>query len=172
MIENNNTNEDLSFSERYVKEKKEELALKILSLFGITDFDEKEYINFNDLNNQEILDKMREMIPALRTVFQISKNRSLSITSWDRSKHPGLNLIRQILKEIGYKLTLINEFKGTLDMEEEKKKKVYNTKYIIVKCDTKTRQEKKKELETIMANKKQEEVTLKKTNKPVIVAFN
>ena len=72
------------------------------------------------------------MIPALKTVFQISKNRCLSINSWQKSKHPGVNLLRQILKEVGYKLSLINEFQGTVCVENGNKKKIYNTKYIII----------------------------------------
>lgn len=173
-MENNSNNIDnsVSFSENYVREKKEELALGILKLFNINSFDEKSYINFSDLNDPNILKSMKDMIPALRTVFQISKNRSLSSTSWDKSKHPGLNLMRQILKEIGYKLTLINEFKGTIEFED-KKKKIYNTKYIIVKCENKNRDEKKAELEKIIADKKNiEDLTFKKNNIPVTISFN
>ena len=172
-MENNSTNtNNKSFSENYVREKKEELALGILKLFNIHSFDEKSYINFSDLNDPIILQQLKDMIPALRTVFQISKNRSLSSTSWDKSKHPGLNLLRQILKEIGYRLTLINEFKGTIEIEE-KKRKVYNTKYIIVKHENKNKDEKKAELEKFIANKKNnEDLTFKKNNTPTIISFN
>jgi hypothetical protein len=172
-MENNSTNtNNKSFSENYVREKKEELALGILKLFNIHSFDEKSYINFSDLNDPVILQQLKDMIPALRTVFQISKNRSLSSTSWDKSKHPGLNLLRQILKEIGYRLTLINEFKGTIEIEE-KKRKVYNTKYIIVKHENKNKDEKKAELEKFIANKKNnEDLTFKKKNTPTIISFN
>lgn len=173
-MENNltNTNNNETFSENYVREKKEELALGILKLFNINSFDEKSYINFSDLNDPNVLKKLKEMVPALRTVFQISKNRSLSSTSWDKSKHPGLNLLRQILKEIGYRLTLINEFKGTVEIED-KKKKIYNTKYIIVKSENKNKDEKKAELEKFIANKKNnEDLSFKKNNTPTVISFN
>ena len=51
-MENNSTNliNNASFSENYVREKKEELALGILKLFNINSFDEKSYINFNSNN--------------------------------------------------------------------------------------------------------------------------
>ncbi len=121
-----------SFSEKYINETKEKLALEVLKLVGINNFDEKKYIIYNDLQSPETLEKIKNMIPALKTVFQISKNRCLSINSWQKSKHPGVNLLRQILKEVGYKLSLINEFQGTVCAENGNKKKVYNTKYIII----------------------------------------
>lgn len=121
-----------SFSENYINETKKKLALEVLKLVGINSFDEKKYIIYNDLQSEKTLEKIRNMIPALKTVFQISKNRCLSINSWHKSKHPGVNLLRQILKEVGYKLSLINEFQGTICSENGNKKKIYNTKYIII----------------------------------------
>ena len=121
-----------SFSEKYITDTKKKLALEVLKLVGINSFDEKKYIIYNDLQSPETLEKIRNMIPALKTVFQISKNRCLSINSWQKSKHPGVNLLRQILKEVGYKLSLINEFQGTVCVENGNKKKIYNTKYIII----------------------------------------
>ena len=123
-----------SFSDCYIQSKKKELALELLRLVGINDFEEKKYITFQDLQCKQNLQKMQDMIPALRTVFQISKNRCLSANSWNKSKHPGVNLYRQVLRDVGYKLSLINEFQGTMasnDIDSEAKK-IYNTKYIIV----------------------------------------
>ena len=65
----------VAFSENYVMEKKTELAMQLLLLFNITSLEEKKCINFNELNDENNLIKMKEMIPALKTVFQISKNR-------------------------------------------------------------------------------------------------
>ena len=123
-----------SFSDTYIQSKKKELALELLRLVGINDFEEKKYITYKDLQCDKNLQKMQEMIPALRTVFQISKNRCLSHSSWNKSKHPGVNLLRQVLRDVGYKLSLINEFQGSLNGNEidNDTKKIYNTKYIIV----------------------------------------
>ena len=161
-----------NFSENYVMEKKKELAMNLLSLFNITNLEEKKCINFNDLNDKDNLINMKEMIPALKTVFQISKNRSLSISSWDRTKHPGVNLVRQILKEINYKLMLINEFQGTY-VEDDNTKKIYNTKYMIVPLDIKNKHERKQQLAIIMEEKKKKDnISVKTEKKNVIVKFN
>jgi hypothetical protein len=164
--------EDLSFSDKYIMEKREELVLQVLALFGINNFIEKQYISFADLNDREILSQLRNMIPALRTVFQIARNRALSYTSWDSSKHPGLNLLRQILKEIGYKLSIINEFRGTLEIKD-KKKKIYNTKYIIVKLDEPT-EDNQDELCKIVEEKKNftNAVPLKKSDQTITMGLN
>ena len=123
-----------SFSDCYIQSKKKELALELLRLVGINDFEEKKYITYKDLQCKNNLEQMQEMIPALRTVFQISKNRCLSVSSWNKSKHPGVNLYRQVLRDVGYKLSLINEFQGTITSSDAdvEAKKIYNTKYIIV----------------------------------------
>lgn len=171
--DNHNNNNKSNFSENYVMEKKTELAMQLLLLFNITSLEEKKCINFNELNDEDNLAKMKEMIPALKTVFQISKNRSLSISSWDRTKHPGVNLVRQILKEIGYKLMLINEFQGTYVEEDNNTKKVYNTKYMIVPLDIKNKTERKQQLAKLMEEKKKKDnISIKTEKKNVIVKFN
>ena len=173
MDSDNNNNNTSNFSENYVMEKKTELAMQLLLLFNITSLEEKKCINFNELNDENNLIKMKEMIPALKTVFQISKNRSLSISSWDRTKHPGVNLVRQILKEIGYKLMLINEFQGTYVEEDNNTKKVYNTKYMIVPLDIKNKTERKQQLAKLMEEKKKKDnISIKTEKKNVIVKFN
>lgn len=167
--------EKFSFSDKYIKDKKEELALNLLELFGISSFDEKKCIDFEDLNDPDTLEKIKEMVPALKTAFKISRNRSLSANSWAKSKHPGLNLLRQILKETGYRLNLINDFKGTIKISKndvEKNKKVYRTKYIIVKNDDEDYFEKSKHLESLGLKKNTDEHGFQKTNTSVVIAFD
>ena len=115
------------FSKAYIFEKKKELACELLKLLGISCFNEQKYITYSDLQNPLILKKFKMMFPALKTVFKVSKIRALNINSWNKCKHPGVNLLRQILKDIGYKLHLINEYQGN-----RHGKKTYNTKYIII----------------------------------------
>lgn len=119
------TSED--FSKAYIFEKKKELGCELLKLLGISTFNEQKYITYSDLQNPLILKKFKMMFPALKTVFKVSKIRALNINSWNKCKHPGVNLLRQILKDIGYKLHLINEYQGNRNG-----KKAYNTKYIII----------------------------------------
>jgi hypothetical protein len=115
------------FSKAYIFEKKKELALELLKLLGISSFNEQKYITYSDLQSPLVLKKFKMMFPALKTVFKVSKIRALNINSWNKCKHPGVNLLRQILKDIGYKLHLINEYQGN-----RHGKKTYNTKYIII----------------------------------------
>lgn len=115
------------FSKAYIFEKKKELAVELLKLLGISTFNEQKYITYSDLQNPLILKKFKMMFPALKTVFKVSRIRALNINSWNKCKHPGVNLLRQILKDIGYKLHLINEYQGN-----RHGKKTYNTKYIII----------------------------------------
>jgi len=120
-----NRNDD--FSKQYIEDIKKDLALQLLKLLGISSFNEQKYITYSDLQNPMVLKKFKMMFPALKTVFKVSKIRALNINSWNRCKHPGVNLLRQILKDIGYKLHLINEYQGNRNG-----KKAYNTKYIII----------------------------------------
>lgn len=115
------------FSQQYIFDLKKDLALQLLKLLGITSFTDQKYITYSDLQNTMILKKFKLMFPALKTVFKVSKIRALNINSWNKCKHPGVNLLRQILKDIGYKLHLINEYQGNRNG-----KKSYNTKYIII----------------------------------------
>jgi len=115
------------FSKKYISDIKKDLALELLKLLGISSFQEQKYITYTDLQNPMVLKKFRMMFPALKTVFKVSSIRALNINSWNRCKHPGVNLLRQILKDIGYKLHLINEYQGN-----KNGKKSYNTKYIII----------------------------------------
>jgi len=124
---NNNDENNFNFSEDYIDKTKRDLALKILNLVGINGFDDKKYILYETLLQPELLNKLRAMIPALKTVYKVSHIRCLNKKNWEKNKHPGVNLLRQILKENGYKLHLINEFQGT-----ENQKKIYLTKYIII----------------------------------------
>jgi hypothetical protein len=122
--------EIVDFSKKYISEIKKDLALELLKLLGISSFTEQKYITYCDLQNPMVLKKFKMMFPALKTVFKVSKIRALNINSWNRCKHPGVNLLRQILKDIGYKLHLINEYQGN-----KNGKKAYNTKYIILSDD-------------------------------------
>ena len=93
----------------------------------------KNILLFKTFNANKIYKNARNDT-SFKNRFQISKNRCLSANSWNKSKHPGVNLYRQVLRDVGYKLSLINEFQGTMasnDIDSEAKK-IYNTKYIIV----------------------------------------
>ena len=51
-----------SFSDTYIQSKKKELALELLRLVGINDFEEKKYITYKDLQCDKNLQKMQEIL--------------------------------------------------------------------------------------------------------------
>ena len=63
---------DFNFSEDYIYKTKRDLALKILNLVGINGFDDKKYILYETLLQPELLNKLKAMIPALKTVYKVS----------------------------------------------------------------------------------------------------
>ena len=75
--EDNNEN-DFNFSEDYIYKTKRDLALKILNLVGINGFDDKKYILYETLLQPELLNKLKAMIPALKTVYKVSHIRCLN----------------------------------------------------------------------------------------------
>ena len=73
-----------NFSNVYIQSKREELCLELIKLVGISKFEDQKYITYQKLQCPETIVKIRSMIPALRTVFPISRNRCLSINSWNK----------------------------------------------------------------------------------------
>jgi hypothetical protein len=121
---------DTNFSSEYIKDKRRELALELLKIVGVDDFTTNSSITYEILQNTDVLKKFKQVIPALKTVYKVSNVRCLNEKNWDKNKHPGVNLLRQIMKENGYKLHLINEFKGS-----NGEKKLYSTKYVLLPED-------------------------------------
>jgi len=95
----------LPFDRNYVKNKKMELLNALIQTIGFTSLECSNYLSFNQIQNEEMEEKIIEMLPALRTVFQTYHIRSITHSRSD--KRFVLNLLRQILKHMDYILETI-----------------------------------------------------------------
>lgn len=92
----------MSEYDNYIEETKKKLLLNILNIFGYHSFDDMRYITYNQIQNVENEEKIKVMLPALRTVYKTYNIRS--ITNKRNDKRFCLNLLRQLLKDAGYYL--------------------------------------------------------------------
>jgi hypothetical protein len=86
----------------YIEKKKLELVNDLIHMIGFNSLDDSGYITYDDIQNDIIGEKMEKMLPALRTVFKTYTIRSISRKNKD--KRFCLNILRQVLKDVNYKL--------------------------------------------------------------------
>jgi len=86
----------------YIEKRKLEMVTDLICLIGFNSLDESGYVTYDAIQNDIIAEKMEKMLPALRTVFKTYTIRSISRKHKD--KRFCLNILRQILKDINYKL--------------------------------------------------------------------
>lgn len=92
----------IPFDSNYILNKKKELLIAFTQLLGFTSLDYSNYLSFHQIQNEEMEQKVVDMLPALRTVFQTYHIRS--ITHRRNDKRFVLNLLRQLLKHMNYAL--------------------------------------------------------------------
>ena len=81
------------------------------------------------LLDNDVYNKIHEYIPDLKNYFSSSSYTSLQSNAEENQKWPLINLVRQTLKGIGYKL----EPKRLCDGYDKNNKKKYRRIFIIVK---------------------------------------
>ena len=86
----------------YIEKKKKEIVNDLIHLIGFKSLDDSGYVTYDDIQNDNIAEEMEKMLPALRTVFKTYTIRSISRKHKD--KRFCLNILRQVLKDINYKL--------------------------------------------------------------------
>lgn len=92
----------IAFDGNYILNKKNELLIAFTRQLGFTSLDYSNYLSFHQIQNEEMEQKVVDMLPALRTVFQTYHIRS--ITHRRNDKRFVLNLLRQLLKHMNYNL--------------------------------------------------------------------
>lgn len=92
----------IPFDGNYILNKKKELLIAFTRQLGFTSLNYSNYLSFHQIQNEEIEQKIIDMLPALRTVFQTYHIRS--ITHRRNDKRFVLNLLRQLLKHMNYNL--------------------------------------------------------------------
>jgi len=88
------------FDNNYIYNKKKELLDVFIKQLGFLTLEVSNYISFQQIQNEEMEQKIIGMLPALRTVFQTYHIRS--ITHNRNDKRFVLNLLRQLLKHMNY----------------------------------------------------------------------
>ncbi len=102
----NNVKKDIIYSkyDNYVLEKKYELINDLLREIGYKSLKDQRFISFKSIQNRKMELFIESMIPALKTVFKSYDIRS--ITRKGKDRRFCLNILRQLLKNIDYKLIM------------------------------------------------------------------
>ena len=69
-------------------------------------------IPFDKLQDENVIKKLYEIQDKLKEVFPSSKLTSLHTNAIKKQSFPGVNIVRQIFKEMGYKLRPVNTSEG------------------------------------------------------------
>lgn len=121
-----------------MESKRYESIKKLLNILGykvnnLTDI-ENLSIDHSQLRAKDIKDKFYKLIPEMREIYDSHYLTCLHINSNKKQKFPAVNMIRQILKYNGYKLTPKVISKGYNPFT---KHKIIERFYIINKLETK-----------------------------------
>ena len=85
-------------------------------------------IPFDKLQNDNVIRQLYDIQDKLKDVFPSSKLTSLHTNAIKKQSFPGVNIVRQIFKEMGYKLRPVNTSEGYIG-----KKKILRREYHIEK---------------------------------------
>jgi hypothetical protein len=85
-------------------------------------------IPFDKLQNDNVIRQLYDIQDKLKDVFPSSKLTSLHANAIKKQSFPGVNIVRQIFKEMGYKLRPVNTSEGYIG-----KKKILRREYHIEK---------------------------------------
>jgi hypothetical protein len=138
-------------SDQWLNERKIELVnLMFTKELGIQDFrNTSVIINFDDLQSDTVIERFDKYRKALRAFFGANEIRSLLDYYYlDKDKKPLLNLLKQILKYYGYKLSRVSEYQGNYGGT-----KMYKSRYTIIKAPVK----KQKKTEQLQVPEKRSE---------------
>jgi hypothetical protein len=85
-------------------------------------------IPFDKLQNENVIRQLYDIQDKLKNAFPSSKLTSLHTNAIKKQSFPGVNIVRQIFKEMGYKLRPVNISEGYIG-----KKKILRREYHIEK---------------------------------------
>lgn len=82
---------------------REELLRRLWTIAGIGRPETRPTIRVELIERAEVVSQVKALVPYLRIHFPVAKHRCLVPSGWENAKKPVLNLLRQILRTIGYK---------------------------------------------------------------------
>ncbi len=94
--------EPIFVDDNYIRIQQQRLLETYIRVCGFSSLNDPNYIPFKSIQNPGTLEKVIKLLPALRTVFQTYNIRS--ITNKRQDKRLVLNLLRQLLRHMGYTL--------------------------------------------------------------------
>ena len=101
---------------------------KICSIVGVYGHPHGKSISFDKLDNAQTIRELFSLQEELREAFPSSKLTALHSNAVKKQSFPGVNIVRQIFKEMGYKLKPVNYSEGYLGA-----KKLLRREYQIIK---------------------------------------
>lgn len=110
-----------------ILEKQRFLFSQICKIIGISGNPIGQAISFDKLNDPSTIKDLFAIQEALKDAFPSSKLTSLHSNAIDKQSFPGVNIVRQIFKEMGLKLKPHNYSEGYLG-----KKKLLRREYNII----------------------------------------
>jgi len=101
---------------------------KICKLIGIYGTPHGKTVTFDQLNDPYLIKSLYDMQMDLRDAFPSSKLTALHKNAQKKQSFPGVNMVRQIMKEMGYRMKPVNYSDGYLGS-----KKLLRREYKILK---------------------------------------
>jgi len=95
-------------------EKQRVLLQQICGIIGIQGHPHGKSVSFDTLNDPHVIKQLFSLQDILKEVFPSSKLTALHSNAIDKQQFPGVNIVRQIFKEMGYKMRPINISDGYL----------------------------------------------------------
>lgn len=90
-----------------------DILSKLLSLIGVSLDNLPTVITLDMLENSAVIEQFKEYIPVIRKFYSSDKLTALHSNAFEKQKNPGLNLIRQLLRENEYEIKSRNDRSST-----------------------------------------------------------
>lgn len=87
-----------------IEEYKQDLLNRLLDIIGVNRESLPIAVTAETFIEPSVTMKFRRLIPAIRKFYSSDKNTALHANAFNKQKNPGLNLVRQILREHGYEV--------------------------------------------------------------------
>ncbi len=123
------------------------LMQELLKTIGVDDIEtiiqNKTCHTNNTFEDEKTIEAIKELLPALRKLYSSDRLTALHNNAFEKQKNPGLNLLRQILKENGYDIKSKNVYRGITNSQ-----RVYERNYYFIH-----KQEKKDKIKLVLKSK-------------------
>lgn len=85
----------------------EDLLRKLWQVTGMERPETRPTIRLDHVERPDVISQVQALVPYLRIHFPVARHRCLVTSGWENAKKPVLNLLRQIVRTLGYKIVPI-----------------------------------------------------------------